>query len=223
MRKINSILLIIIISAIVLIAQEHDPAKMATQYAESAKQNAMLLRQYSWKMRIEVIQQGETKSTTVYQMRFDLDGNLQQTAITEPTQQKKKRGIRGKMAAKKAAEMQEWSGKVTELAKKYMAPSPGTMMDFFLKASFTTEKDGSVKISGKGFLQPDDQATFWGDPNMKNMSRFQFITNMEGDEISGKVDYKQVQGGPQYAARTVIDVPTKEFSIKIENYDYIKQ
>lgn len=223
MRKINSILLIIIISALVLIAQERDPAKMATQYLESAKQNAMLLRQYSWKMRIEVIQQGETKSTTVYQMRFDLDGNLQQTAITEPTQQKKKRGIRGKMAAKKAAEMQEWSGKVTELAKKYMAPSPGTMMDFFLKASFTTEKDGSVKISGKGFLQPDDQATFWGDSNLKNMSRFQFTTNMEGDEISGKVDYKQVQGGPQYAARTVIEVPTKDFSIKIENYDYIKQ
>ena len=156
-------------------------------------------------------------------MRFDLDGNLQQTAITEPTQQKKKRGIRGKMAAKKAAEMQEWSGKITELAKKYMAPSPGTMMDFLMKASFTTEGDGTVKISGKGFLQPDDQATFWGDPNMKNMSRFQFITNMEGDEISGKVDYKQVQGGPQYAARTVIEVPTKDFSIKIENYDYIKQ
>ena len=73
-RKLTSLSFLAAAATVAALAQQPDAAQMAMQYGESSKQNAMALRQYSWKMRIAVTVEGEPKSTQLFQMRFDLDG-----------------------------------------------------------------------------------------------------------------------------------------------------
>ena len=204
-------------------AQKPDPAAMASQYAATAKQNAQLMRQYTWQMRTELTLKGEPKPAQLYQMRFDADGKPQKTLISAPVEQDKKRGIRGRIRENKIEEFKDWAGELSELVKDYLAPTPGTMMDFYSKAAYAHAPDGSVQVSSTNFLNKGDKATFWLDPNTQIPIRFTFETVLDKDAVSGQVDFAQVAGGPQYASRVTINVPSKEVTSKIENFNYQKQ
>ena len=74
----RSLSFLLILTFLVLDAgAQPDPAAMASGYAQEAQQNAALMRQYSWKMRVEVTVKDETKPPKIYQMRFDVDGKPQ--------------------------------------------------------------------------------------------------------------------------------------------------
>jgi hypothetical protein len=209
--------------ALPLLAQGADPGAMASQYAANAKANAALTRQYTWQMRVEVTLKGEPKPAQLYQMRFDMDGKLQKTLLSAPQEEQKSRGIRGKIKEGKIEDFKEWAAKLAELVKGYMAPTPGTMMDFYTKAKYSQSADGKVMISANGFVQPGDYACYWIDPATKIPCRYEFQTVLDGDPVSAKVEFGQVPGGPQYTARLVVSVPEKKVSAKIENFSYQRQ
>ena len=220
--RIGSLAAILGAAALPALAQG-DPGAMASQYAANAKANAALTRQYTWQMRVEVTLKGEPKPAQLYQMRFDVDGKPQKTLLSAPQEQKKSRGIRGRIKENKIEDFKEWAGKLAELVKDYMAPTPGTMMDFYSKAKYSQSSDGKILISGQGFIQPGDNASYWIDPATKIPSRFEFQTVLDGDPVSGKVEFGQVPGGPQYTARIIVSVPAKKVSAKIENFNYQRQ
>lgn len=221
--RIGVLVVSLCLATLLVLAQGGDPGAMASQYAANAKANAAVTRQYAWQMRVEVTLKGEPKPAQLYQMRFDVDGKLQKTLLTAPAEEKKSRGIRGRIKENKIEEFKEWAGKLAELVKGYMAPSPGTMMDYYAKAAYSKSPDGKVLISGGSFLHPGDKASYWIDPSTQSPSRFEFQTVLEGDPVSGKVEFAQVPGGPQYFARLQISVPAKNVSAKIENFNYQKQ
>jgi len=223
MYKTLSFLLLSSLLVLGIGAQQPDPAAMASAYGQDAQQNAALMRQYGWKMRIEVTVKDEIKPPKIYQMRFDADGKPQKTLLTAEEKQKKKRGVRGRVMKKKMKAMKEWAGELADVVKTYTTPSPGTMLDFFAKAKMTPEADGTIKIEGTGFVQPGDTATFWIDQQTKGARRFTFTTILDGDPMTGDVQYARVPGGPSYAAQTVIDVPAKKIRAKVETFDYVKQ
>ena len=82
MYKTLSFLLLSTLLVLDIGAQQPDPAAMASAYAQEAQQNAALMRQYSWKMRVEVTVKDETKPPKMYQMRFDADGKPQKTLLS---------------------------------------------------------------------------------------------------------------------------------------------
>lgn len=203
--------------------QKPDAMEMVKQYSEAAKTNGALMLQYSWKMRIELTIKGETKPAMIYQMRFDLDGKLQKTLLTAPQKQKKRRGLRKRIAKKKIAQVKEWANKLTGLVKRYSTPSPGVMLDFYTRASFTPLEDGTLQIQAGGFLQAGDKATFLHDSQSQQLKQFIFSTTLDGKNVLGTVEYAQVSNGPTYAARTVIQVPGKQVTAVVENFDFLKQ
>jgi hypothetical protein len=223
MYKTLSLLLFLSLPVLDIGAQQPDPAAMASAYGQDAQQNAALMRQYSWKMRVEVTVKDEIKPAKMYQMRFDADGKPQKTLLTAEEKQKKKRGVRGRIIKKKMKAMKEWAGELADVVKTYTTATPGTMLDFYAKAKMTPEADGTVKIEGAGFMQPGDTATFWIDPQTKGSRRFTFTTTLDGDPVTGEVQYARVPGGPSYAAQTVINVAAKKVRAKVETFDYVKQ
>jgi hypothetical protein len=203
--------------------QKPDAVEMVKKYSEAAKTNGALMRQYSWKMRIEVTIKGDTKKPMIYLMRFDLDGKLQKTLLTAPQPKKKRRGLRKRIAKKKIAEVKKWANKLTDLVKRYTTPSPGVMLDFYMKASFTPLADGTLEIKAGGFLQSVDKATFLHDSQSQQLKQFIFSTTLDDEKVLGKVDYAKVSNGPAYAARTIVQVPGKKVTAVVENFDFLKQ
>jgi len=203
--------------------QKPDAVEMVKQYSEAAKTNGALMRQYSWKMRIEVTIKGDTKQPMIYLMRFDFDGKLQKTLLTAPQQKKKRRGLRKRIAKKKIAQVKAWANKLTDLVKRYTTASPGVMLDFYMKASFTPLANGTLQIRAGGFLQPGDKATFLHDSQSQQLKQFTFSTTLDGENVLGTVQYAKVTNGPTYAARSIIQVPGKKVTAVVENFDFLKQ
>jgi hypothetical protein len=214
-------LFVSILSASSARSQGPDAGALASDYAANAKQNATLMRSYMWKMRVELTLKGETKPASVYQLRYDLDGKLQKTLLTAPPAAPK--GLGHRIKEEKIAEFKDWAGDLAELVKQYMAPTPGNMMDFYSKARVTSAPDGTAQATAGSFLKPGDTATFWIDKATKIPVRYAFTTALDADPVSGQVEYGKVDGGPQYAARITLSVPTKELTAKVETFEYVKQ
>jgi hypothetical protein len=46
---------------------------------------------------------------------------------------------------------------------------------------------------------------------------------LDGDPVDGQVQFASLSGGPNYAAKTTLNVPAKQVSALIENFNYSQQ
>ena len=201
-------------------------AEMALQISAAQKTNAAAMRQYSWKRRVEIQKEGETRKVILKLVRFDMDGKLEATTIggTEPA--KKKRGIRGKVQKKKQAGAKDMAEEVVKITQSYTAASPGTLVDFFHKASFDYGKgkmSDTIKIKGRDFVREGDSVIMWVDATTHHIRKLEFRTVLEEDRLDGIVDYKTLEEGLNYAARIVIKIPSRELRTVLEHFDYERQ
>ena len=203
-------------------AQAPNAGAMAEKYAAESRTNAQLMRQYTWQMRVAVTYKDKPEAPALYQMNWAPDGTLQKTLLSAPHKESG-RGIRGRIKKGKIEDFEKWLGELADLVKKYMAPTPGTMMDFYSKATFSSSPDGTVAVSAPGFIQPGDRATFFVDPKTNKPQRFTFTTALDGDPVTGTVAYGQVTGGPQYAEQVTAAVPAKEVTAVVNNFNFVKQ
>lgn len=206
-----------------LAAQNPNAGQMAEQYAQSAKANAELTRQYTWQMRVSLTYKGDAEDPELYQMNWAPDGTLQKTLISAPPDPKKRHGIRKHIADKDIAAFKKWLSDLMDLCKQYMTPTPGQMMDFYSKATITPGPSGNAVAFENGFIQPGDKATYYIDPTTHKPVKYAFMTALQGDTVNATVVYGVVPGGPQYAAQTSVSVPAKEVTMVIENFNYVKQ
>lgn len=136
-------------------AQEQDPALQALSFSDAAQQNARALMQYTWKMSVQVKVDGTAKPGRLYHMRYDSQGTLHKTPLSEP-QDPKKPGVRGRVQKKKQEAAKEYATSIAELVRNYSSPSTGTLVDFFKKATVIPRPDGTIEINGGGFLAQGD-------------------------------------------------------------------
>lgn len=212
----------------VALAQSPDMAAMAKTFGQSMQANGAALKQYSWKMRVEVTLKGDPKPPKLYAMRFDLDGKLEKTSLTPaapPPPPDTGRGgrLKDKIKDKKIAEMKEWAGDLGDLTKEYITPSPAMLQTFFGKAASAQTPDGLVQLYAEGVVAPGDKVVYEIDPKTQALKRYMFHASLEGDPVDGQVEFARLADGPNYAARTTVGVPAKQVTATIENYDYAKQ
>jgi len=202
-------------------AQSKNAFAMAEAYAKSAKENAALLRQYTWNMRVSVTKDGEQKPVRLYLVRFTLEGTEQKTLLT-PAPELRGGPFMRMIEKKKMEEAKKQADKIAEVVKQYTTPSPGTMLDFYTKAKYTPAPGDMLEISGADFVSAGDTAEFWVDKKTKKPHRFAFSANMDGNELTGTVHFDQVPKGPLYAARIDLGISGDDESAVIETFNYQK-
>ena len=215
---------VLTLSGAAAFAQSADMAALTQQFGQGAKANAAALKRYSWKMRVGVTLKGDPKPAKVFQMRFDADGKLQKTALTQDAPQQKQRGVKGRIVAKKTAEMKEYAGDLADLCKGYLAPSPALLQSFFAIVQSAPGPDGFVQLFAEGVISPGDKLVYEIDPKTQAIHRVLFHAALEGDPVDGAVEFAIVPGGgPSYAARTTVKAPAKKLTATIENFEYVRQ
>lgn len=203
-----------------VVAQTPNPGQMADAYAAGAKANAEMMQKYTWKMRVQLTYDGDQKPASLYQMNY-VGGQLQKTELSAPPEESgRKHGIKHRVKEDKLAEIKSDVEALVELTKKYMAPTPGQMFDFYSKATIGPAPSGGVKASGASFIQPGDQVTYFIDPATKSPTSFSFTTALKGNPVTGTAQYAQVTGGPKYASQLTINDPSDKLSIAVTNFEY---
>ena len=211
--------------ALTLLACVAAPARQEGQFARAQAENARELRQYSWKSRAEVRKGGETKSTQLYLMRYDLGGEVQQTLVTGTSQQIPTRGLRGLIARKKKEDFVELLDGLRAVAKSYGGLPPEKMQRFMAGAAVApgkTARQSLVRLQGRDVLQPGDSMTVWLDAATRRQRRVEVQTTFEGKPVRIVSEFRDLPDGPTYAARAVVEYPSRELAITTENFDYTR-
>ena len=204
--------------------QSEDMKAMAQQFGQSAKQNAMALRMYTWQMRVEITLKGDPKPAKLFAMRVDPDGVVQKTALNAAPLAQPTSGLKGRIKEKKVAELKEWADDLVDVCKGYLIPSPALLQAFFAKVLTAPAPGGFVQLYAEGVIAPGDKLVYEVDPKTQALHRVLFHATLDGDPIDGTVEFANVPGGgPSYAARTTVTAPGKKLMATIENFSYARQ
>jgi hypothetical protein len=197
-----------------------DTTDIAEKVSAAREANAQKARNYSWTRRTEVKLEGETKNLKTEIVRYTVDGELQKTPIDE-TSAKKPKGVRGKIAKKKAGEMKDWMADLGEVLKQYSLPTEGNLLDFLNKATVSPDGDGR-KLDATDVVQPGDRMSIWIDSN-HTMTRTEVSTQHDGSDVKLETDHDTTPDGLDYVARTMILVPDKGIEMTVENFSYQRE
>ena len=192
--------------ACVAVAGQQQGAK----FAEGQQENAKKLRQYSWKSRTEVRKGGETKSTQLHLVRYDPEGAVQQTLISQTSQQIPTRGLRGFIAKKKKEDFLETLDGLRAVAKSYGSLAPEK----------TAERRNLIRVEGRDVLQPGDSMTVWLDAATRRQRRVEIQTTFDNKPLRIVSEFQDLTDGPTHVARSVVEYPSRELSIITDNFDY---
>jgi hypothetical protein len=207
-------------------------APQKEEFVKAQQANKAALRDYTWKSRTELKLKGESKNVKLEQVRYDIDGKLQKTPLTEPAapppQQPAASGRRGgrikqKIVANKKEEFKELMQDLGALVAAY-AHLPQDKLQAFAQQATAGKGEGAeagtVRIQGANVLTEGDSLSVWIDPTSFMMRRIEIATTLESKPVSLVAEYRSLDNGLTYQARATLLYPEKTVELTVENYEY---
>jgi hypothetical protein len=199
--------------------------KLAAAKAAAAR-NQKALRSYSWIETTELSLKGEVKNNKVDMCKYGPDGKVQRTPVLEPAPTEKKRGLKGKIIAKKTGEMKEELEAAIALVQQYVPPSPDLMqvvMDAGT-ASLSQAGPGAASLKFPAYVKKGDALTLTFDSNVNALRQIEVNTWLDEPEsvVNLKVMMQAMTGGISYPGLTVVTLVKRQLEVKIVKSNYQK-
>lgn len=201
-------------------------AQVAERFVQAQRENAAALKAYEWKSRVEVRQRGETRNVQLFLMRYGLDGFLQKTPIGgTPPLELPRRPLMRKVAEKRVAETKELVGDLADLARSYAHLPPDRLAAALGGADVIAPLDRPSELTQlrlRNVLRPGDTVTVWIDPATHQPGRMRVDSFLEGHPATVVSEFRQLDAGPHYVARVMVDYPSEAMQVVTENFDYAR-
>jgi hypothetical protein len=216
--------------AVALLAMPPVRAQDLKEKLAAAKQAAALnqkaLRSYSWLEKTELKLKGEVKNTKVDMCKYGPDGKVQKTAVVEPAPAEKKRGLKGKIVAKKTGEMKEELEAAVALVQQYVPPSPDLMQVVMNAgtASLSQAGPGFAALKFPGYVKKGDALTLTFESAVKTLHQIEVNTWLDEPEsaVNLKVTMQAMPDGVSYPGSIVFALPKRQLEVKITKSNYQK-
>jgi hypothetical protein len=198
-------------------------AQVAEQFTQTQRENALALRKYEWKSRVEVRREGETKSSQLFLMRYGADGNLQRTLIegTQPSEAPRM-PLKRIIVKKKTREFQETVAELSALAQSYANLSPERMQALLASANVITPVAGpsdALQVEAKNVLKTGDLLTLWIDSGTHQQRKVEIRTFLDDHPVTVVSEFRSLPQGPTYAARVVAEYPRERMQLVTDAFD----
>jgi hypothetical protein len=222
--------LALIIGCLTLCGASQSPAQVANEAQANAiiaarQKNAQLMQQYSWNSRIEVLDGGTVKDTRIEQCVYGPNNQVQRTLLNDSSAPLPHGFLRKKVAEKEREEIGKYLKQVVALLDKYTLPSAGAVINFLSSATIPRPgPTGEVQISGGSVVTPGDTLSLWVyAPTSATRKITVVTTDSDGNQVNFTGTFKALASGLNYLQYATIDIPAKNLSIQVHNYDYINQ
>jgi hypothetical protein len=109
------------------------------------------------------------------------------------------------------------------LAGSYAHLPPDRLQAFATGASITKGQGietGSLRIQGRGVLAVGDEMVVWVDPATFMMRRVEITAALDAKPVHLVADYRGLESGLTYQARSVLRYPDKQLDLTVENFGY---
>ena len=195
--------------------------EMAVRVTEARKANATLMRQYSWTIRTEVIDQGQVKDTRIDAVNYGPDGRLQRSIMNDQSAPLPFGFLRRRIAEYERTKVEEYLTGLRGLLEQYSLPTAGKVQDFMNKATASgPDANGLFEMTGRNVVFPDDTFSLWVDPRTRHAQKIQVSTTFEGDPVNLTATFKTLPTGLNHVAYAEVTVPAKQISVQVQNFDY---
>jgi hypothetical protein len=202
-----------------LSAQQPDAGMLGAAMAS----NQESLRSYAWQSRVEVAVDGEEEKVSLYQVRYNLDGELEKTPLGGSAEEKKVRGpVRKRVAKNKKQEAGEFAQALNQQLHRYMAPEAFTKA---ISGAFVRKDAGTIRLRSEGVVVPGDTVEFEIMEATRQPVSMQVGTVVDEAPVDMTITFQQLRDGPNYPARQVVKTQfgKKPLVITTENFNYTEQ
>jgi hypothetical protein len=197
------------------------------EFGESVKHNAEILKQYSYKRRVEVSVRGRS-AERVELVRY-VNGKMETVPLETPqhqAQQPRGRGLRGMLVrhevAKKKEEMKEEVTRLIGLLHQY-SPESDAMRAALHDAVVSRVgpgRDTDISLKTTGVVNPHDSLTLLWSVTDRRPNRIEIHTELDKKPVELTIQYAALADGPFYQARTILSMPSKDLMLTIERFEY---
>lgn len=216
-----------------LAAQQTAESSGKTDHVANVKQSLQAsmaaLRQYQWVETTAISVKGDEKSRTQNSCQYGADGKVQKTPMGEPPESsgKKQRGVRGRVAKKKKAEMSESMKEAVGLIKQYVPPDPERIETAKQAGKISVsppDAQGMVQVVIRDYLKEGDSLTINVNAADDRLSGMAVATFMESakDTVGLNVSMGALPDGTIHPAKIHLDVAAQKLAVAIENSGYTK-
>lgn len=208
------------------IAQQPSGEDRVAALKASLASSATTLRQFEWIETTTVSLKGEQKAQTQERCYYGADGKLQKVPVAAPAPEKKKGGLRGKIAENKKEELSDYMKEAVALVKSYLPPDPAKIdaVKSAGRLSVSPQPGNKVRLTLATYLKPGDSLTLEMNLADNTLATANIASTMDSDKapVSLVVNFAKLDNGAVYEAKTVLDAKGKELRVTIEKSGYRK-
>lgn len=225
-RKLQYLAMAVLIVAAPGIAHAQDVQQKLAAAKEAAAKNQQTLRSYSWLEKTELFYKGDLKSTKVEACQYGLDGKLQKAPVVEPPPPEQKRGLKGKIAANKTADMKEELESAVALVQQYVPPDPAKMQVVANAGTASIAQAGpeALKLTFPGYVKAGDALSLTFEKAIKTLRQIDVTTWLDDQKntVALKVTMLALPDGTSYPGEITLSIPKSNVEVRITKTNYQK-
>jgi len=215
-------------------AQEAAPKATPEDRVAAVKQSfaasKAALRSYEWIETTALSYKGEEKAHQQNRCYYGADGILQKIPVPAAAAEQKKRGLRGKVAESKKAELEASLKDAVALLRTYVPVDPARIQaskDSGDVSISLPSSEGRVRVTIKNYMKAGDEVAIDVDA-VKNTLQAVAVTTYTGEgkeksPVAMRVGYAPLADGTLYPATEALDLSGQGLKVDIQNSGYRKQ
>jgi len=227
-KKLNFFAVSLILFSSTLFGQANQTQELVTNIKTNLGKSKQALQQYSWIETQTVFYKGEQKTVKQYQCYYSVDGKLQKVETggsSDP--EKKKRGIKGKIAEDKKDNITDYVEKAVELVKTYRPPDPAKLQKIYAAGGVSVGilvPNEQFKLSFPNYNLPGDQLSISINKKTQLLIGINVSSYIEKaeDKVIFNITYGVLPDGTEYAKETTLEATDKDIKIVMANSGYTK-
>ncbi len=148
-------------------AQSPEVQQRVAALKQNVARDQQNIRQYQWIETTVISLKGEEKSRKQQQCYYGADGVLQKVTVDASPPPDKKRGIRGRVIARKTEELTDYMKEAVALVKTYVPPDPARIQAVKDAGKVSVDLPGSgqgVRVNLRDYGKPGNVLTVEVDP-----------------------------------------------------------
>jgi len=226
MKKIKLVLALILFAGISntfgQANEMQDNIALIKKNLADSKQN---LKKYEWIETTTTFVKGEQKSKKQNQCYYSVDGKLTKVETGGSAAAKTPGGLRGKAAANKKQDIQDYIQKALEQINSYMPPDPDKIQQNYADGKTAIqilEPGKKFKLNFPDYLQKGDLLSISLDKENKFLLGYSVKTFVSDptDVVTFDVVVKALPDGTQYPAEITFNSASQKLKIVMQNSGY---
>jgi len=192
--------------------------------------NKQVIAQYTWMEQQIISVKGEQKKEELYNVQIGPDGQPQKTPIDPSSvsdDERKRRGLRGRIIARKTEEYEEYGNSIKTLVAQYIPPDKEVLQQCYQKGNVTfgpmAGEPGNYRVVISNYLKPGDSVTLVVDKAQISPVSLSISTYLsdQGDGVNVNVQFARIpNGGPFHVTTETINGVSKQLTIEVLDTNY---